>query len=161
MTSSFTQLQMWWLAPNPYWINAFMKAPLFPWPHIISGLQSPHSHGKPQRIPPSRTQSDASKLNFIASRQKRHILRLSRDSEMTFLWQLFLYYRSTKANINCHKQLKYLRLSEIGIVLSQQSTHSAVMVIKLVSAVLWKERASTYNTHSAVWFSFIGSTSTR
>lgn len=91
MTSSFTQLQMWWLTPNPYWINAFMKAPLFPWPHIISGLQSPHSHGKPQHIPPSRTQSDAWKLNFIASCQKRHILKLSRDSEMTFLWQLFLF----------------------------------------------------------------------
>lgn len=69
---------------------------------------------------------------FYSIFQKRHILKLSRDSEMTFLWQLFLYYRSAKANINCHKQLKYPRLSEIGIVLSQQSTHSAVMVIKLV-----------------------------
>lgn len=26
---------------NPYWINAFMKAPLFPWSHTIRGLQSP------------------------------------------------------------------------------------------------------------------------
>lgn len=28
---------------NPYWINAFMKAPLFPWSHTIPGLQSPET----------------------------------------------------------------------------------------------------------------------
>lgn len=42
---------------NPHLINAFMKAPLFPWSHTPSlAPQSPETRRTPQCIQPSRTQ---------------------------------------------------------------------------------------------------------
>ena len=130
---------------NPYWINAFMKAPLFPWSHIIPGLQSPQRHDQPLHIPLSRPQTHTQhrldygcdeaayrcpETRFTASclenlsENARAEMKLGMWSAWHFYSRSFssAYGSSLKSNLNLHKEPRSQRFSGVFCWASRELT---------------------------------------
>lgn len=95
---------------NPYWINAFMKALLFPWSHIIPGLQSLQRQGEPQCIPPIHNPTHSTILMGLPAYrhpEEGELVRKRIWHQWHFDNRLSVYYSSLKTNINLHREPEY------------------------------------------------------
>jgi len=125
---------------TPHWINAFIKPPLFPWPHIIPGLQSPQRHDGPQHIPPAIRSKSTYRWNSVYTILGGEFITKATQYDMAFLWLLFLCCCSLKAHRKAQcTELKSQRFSVVGIVSSEQSNQSALLAKKMFWATIWKE----------------------